>query len=173
MMDTLIIRRAGSEDAGGIAKVHVETWQYAYRGQIPDHFLASLSIPDRTQFWQQILVDPNVLSTTFVAVVNGTIVGFASAGPCRDDDMPTGTGELYAIYVSPEAMGKGAGAALHAASLDYLRELGSLQATLWVLSSNDKSRAWYERKGWAIEGRSKTDTVRDVELHELRYIIEL
>jgi hypothetical protein len=31
-MDNLIIREAELKDAAGIAKVHVETWQSAYRG---------------------------------------------------------------------------------------------------------------------------------------------
>ena len=38
-MDSLIIREAQLKDAAGIAKVQVETWQTAYKGQMPESYL--------------------------------------------------------------------------------------------------------------------------------------
>ena len=42
-MENLQVRPAEAKDALQIAKVHVGTWQFAYRGQMPDSFLNSLS----------------------------------------------------------------------------------------------------------------------------------
>ena len=38
VMENLQIRPAEAKDALQIAKVHVGTWQFAYRGQMPDFF---------------------------------------------------------------------------------------------------------------------------------------
>jgi hypothetical protein len=45
------IRPATAEDAAGIAAVHVRSWQVAYRGQLPDALLDSLSVDQRTRWW--------------------------------------------------------------------------------------------------------------------------
>lgn len=57
--------------------------------------------------------------------------------------------------------------------LEYLKEQGYKKATLWVLTSNEKTRRWYEGKGWKVEGKSKTEHSREFDTHEIRYIIEL
>jgi hypothetical protein len=42
-----MIRQAILEDAEAIAKVHVASWQAAYKGLMPAEFLASLSVERR------------------------------------------------------------------------------------------------------------------------------
>lgn len=171
-MNDFIIRQAELKDAQGIAKVHVETWQCAYRGQIPDSFLNSLSTEKRTNVWEKNLNDPESKAKTFIAKYKGKIIGFGSSGPCRDSDMP-GAGELWAIYVDKNSMGKGIGFALQKVCLEYLKELGFNKATLWVLTTNEKTRKWYETKGWKIEGKTRTDPKEGFVLRETRYIIDL
>jgi GNAT superfamily N-acetyltransferase len=70
-------------------------------------------------------------------------------------------------------MGKGAGSLLLKASLDYLRDSKFTKAILWVLTSNRKTRDWYESKGWKVEGTTTVDIRDGFELHETRYIIDL
>lgn len=172
-MSNFIIRQARVEDAFGIAKVHVGMWQYAYKGQIPDSYLQSLSVANRTKRWQDILSHPEDNSHTLIAVAADTVLGFCSVGHCRDEDMPASVGEVWAIYVDPDSMGKGVGSALMEKGLTYLREQGYTKATLWVLSSNQKTRKWYEKRGWREEGKTKTESSRGFDLHETRYIITL
>jgi ribosomal protein S18 acetylase RimI-like enzyme len=111
-MDTIEIRKAEKSDASGIAKVHIETWQFAYRGVMPDNFLDNLSIEKRTKRWEESLSVPKPESQSYVAVKDNKIIGFCSVGRCRDEDMNEMTGELYAIYVDSNFMNKGAGSAL-------------------------------------------------------------
>jgi L-amino acid N-acyltransferase YncA len=127
-MDAIEIRPAEKSDASGIAKIHVETWQFAYRGLMPECFLDSLSIEKRTKRWEESLSNPTPESQTFVAELNNKIIGFCSVGRCRDKDMDETAGELYAIYVDSNSMNKGAGSALHEKGLRYLREKGYKKA---------------------------------------------
>jgi len=56
-------RIATQADARSIAEVQIETWQVAYRGQVPDEYLESLSIDRRETIWSQILAGSNLPST--------------------------------------------------------------------------------------------------------------
>jgi GNAT superfamily N-acetyltransferase len=151
----------------------VKTWQHAYKGQLPNAYLNSLSIEKRTARWEKNLSDPNSKMTTYVALIDSKIVGFCNVGPNRDDDISSDTGELYAIYIDPRSQGKRVGTQLMERGLDTLRLAGYNKATLWVLTSNEKTRKFYEHKGWRLEGKTKTESKKNVELHETRYIIDL
>ncbi len=58
--------------------------------------------------------------------------------------------------------------------MKLVKEAKYTKAILWVLVSNEKTRNWYESKGWKIDGQTKTvDHSGGFKLHEMRYIIEL
>ena len=80
------VRRATVDDAAGIARVHVAAWREAYAGRMPADFLASLDVERRARGWATILSAGE--SDAFVAERNGEIVGWATAGAGRDDDVP-------------------------------------------------------------------------------------
>lgn len=129
-MGSITIRPAEVLDARSIARVHVEAWRYAYQGQLPDSYLAGLSVEKREQVWRESLNDPKYPFRVFVAVDGEKVVGFTSVCPCRDEDRDALTGELGAIYVDSEYMGKGIGSLLMRSGLDYLKEQGFTAATL-------------------------------------------
>jgi L-amino acid N-acyltransferase YncA len=149
------VRAATPQDSSAVAEVHVDSWQWAYRGQLPDDYLDSLSVDDRLTMWNQRLetTDTGVL----VAVDDdGSVMGFASVGPSRDPDAPEGTGELESIYLVAGAAGTGAGSLLMQEAMDELRRKGFAGATLWVLETNQRARRFYERQGWSWDG-SRSD----------------
>lgn len=172
-MENVVIRNAKVADASGIATVHVKTWQCAYRGQIPDSYLNGLSIEKRTETWKVQLENPKEGTHTFVAENNKTIIGWCTAGKSRDEDASGKTGEVYGIYIAPNFIGKGIGAKLMSRALETLRKDGFENATLWVLTTNDNSKKFYEKKGWQVEGKTKIEKRDDIELHDIRYKIDL
>ena len=172
-MKAPIIREATVTDAEGIAIVHVKTWQYAYKGHMPDALLYALSIEKRTEGWKKLLEAPKEDAHTFVIEVNGQIVGWCAVGKTRDDDVDPEVGELYGIYIHPDFIGKGLGSRLMQHALNTLKKDGYTKATLWVLDSNEKTQQFYKRKGWMIEGKTKIDKRDGFNLHETRYIINL
>src|SRR5262245_25785080 len=141
------LRLATADDARAIAEVHVAGWRWAYRDQLPDELLDDLSVDDREALWAAWFLDPEDRGTVIVACDDDAgVVGFANAGPSRDEDAPGPTGEIRAIYVLQEVQGTGAGARLMHEAERSLREAGFARATLWVLESNDLGRRFYGRK---------------------------
>ena len=162
----MTVRRAEPADARGIAEVHTRTWQAAYRHVFPADVLDSLDAEERVRGWlERIEADMAV----WVAETEDGIVGFVAAGPARTED---DLGELYAIYVLPEAWGSGAASALMAAFKDWLAEEGYNTAMLWVLADNPRARRFYEREGWRADGE-RADTIRGVEVEEALYRLSL
>jgi ribosomal protein S18 acetylase RimI-like enzyme len=135
-------RRANPEDSDSIAEVHVRSWQAAYAGLLDPAFLAGLSIERRAEHWRAALRVAD--STTVVAQV----VAFVSYGACRDEGAPLDRGEIWAIYTSPEAWGKGAGRLLLEEALNALETAGKRDCALWVLSGNSRGLAFYRRAGF-------------------------
>jgi ribosomal protein S18 acetylase RimI-like enzyme len=158
-----MIRQAKVEDASAIAAVHVRTWQAAYEGIVPAEYLAGLSEPEKTAFWeQQLAVNRGV---NLVAVNRGRVVGWVSGGPSRDADLEGGS-EVYAIYVSKEAWGQGVGRRLMKRIEKAISPCSSI--TLWVLRQNERAIGFYRGVGYEFDGAEKTVRFGDVALIEGR-----
>jgi hypothetical protein len=95
----MLVRSAESDDAIAVARVHVHSWQVAYRTLLPGNYLDQLRPEDRAQKYNFSSLDP-LQPRTVVAVDAGVIHGFATTAPARELDMP-GHGELCALYVDP------------------------------------------------------------------------
>lgn len=163
------IRRAGMADSMGIGLAHVRSWQAAYKGLVPQHYLDGLDPVQRVQVWaRQLSEGHQVGQAVLVAEADDEVVGFVSVGPSRDDDA-NGQGEVWAIYLLPDFWGQGVGKALMRAGSESLRGFGFTEATLWVLGTNERARRFYEAVGWAPDGASKRDDSRGFPITEVRY----
>ena len=158
-------RPAELRDAAGIAHVHVDTWRTAYRGLLPDDFLASLNEPAYEDRWRRILEAGS--SRVYVAEEDGDVVGFASGGRERAGELGF-AGELYAIYVLDSAQGRGHGRQLVKAVVEGLREMGLMDMLVWVLRDNPVGRRFYESLG-GIYVRSQPITIGSAQLEEVSY----
>src|SRR5262245_38716123 len=168
--------RLGSEaDAPAVAGIHVRAWRWAYRGLLPDDFLDALgtSLERREAFWRGRFGPEAAEERLWVAEVDGRVVGFSHTRPSQEADATPDTAELTTIYLEPEVVGTGIGRALFTLAVEDLRRRGFRAITLWMLDSNARARRFYEIAGWRPDGAAKTDTVRGVELREVRYRIDL
>jgi ribosomal protein S18 acetylase RimI-like enzyme len=157
-------RDAVPSDAPAIAHVHVETWRGAYAHAFPADYLAALDPARRARFWRETVERGD---DVLVAERDGRVVGFASVGPSPGDD--GARGELYAIYVLPEAWGTGMGRELLTAAVDRLTARGFAEAILWVLEDNPRARRFYEAGGWRADGERRTETIGGIPAGEVRY----
>lgn len=143
----MTVRVATGADAEAIERIRIRGWQTAYRHVFPPEELDLMEL-DWSR-WTARLEGPASDSTTFVAEREGRILGFASIGPSRDE---LDAGELYAIYVDPDAWSSGVGRALIEHAEDRLVEEYD-ELMLWVLDDNPRARRFYERAGWHAEAR--------------------
>jgi GNAT superfamily N-acetyltransferase len=167
----LTLRDATAADRIAVARVHVRSWQAAYRGLLPDELLDGMRPEHRAARYKFGGTGPGV-PTTIVAVAEGSIQGFATLGTARDDDLD-GAGELYAIYLDPTAWSRGWGRTLVAAARDRLSELGYTSAALWVLSGNERAKRFYETDGWSADGLERPIELGGFVADEMRYRREL
>jgi GNAT superfamily N-acetyltransferase len=150
-----------------VARVHVRAWQAAYRGMMPDGYLAGLRPEDRAQRYDFGSLDP-ARPRTLLAVEADTVLGFATTSPARDEDA-VGQGELCALYVEPGCWGRGIGRALAAAARSALYGLGFRRAILWVVAGNARAEQFYRADGWIPDGLHRPRQIWTVTVETARY----
>jgi GNAT superfamily N-acetyltransferase len=142
----VVIRRALVDDAAALAKLHIDCWDDAYTGLVPQRILDERRaiLDERVEHWRDILSGDH---HNLVAEVDGGLEGFAAAGPGRDNDLGDDIDlELYALYVRAAWWGTGLGYLLFEASV------GDRAAYLWVLAENPRAIRFYERQGFRFDG---------------------
>lgn len=142
-MTVVDVRLAGLDDAGAIARIHVETWRTTYAGMLPDDLLIRMSQDGQTRLWQRMLRDGETVLVAEDPAVG--IVGFGSYGPNRSGRGEF-TGEVYTLYVLPDYQGRGLGQGLLGALFAALQREGHETALIWVLATSP-SRFFYEAMG--------------------------
>jgi GNAT superfamily N-acetyltransferase len=151
----------------GIAKVHVDVWNSAYTGIVPQDFLDSRTYENQIPKWQRIVGEAKPRSHVYVAVTEtNEVVGFTSGGESRDAKYPF-DGELYAIYLLTSHQGTGAGRRLFDATINQLIADGFKSMMVWVLEENH-TRKFYEKMGGIACGE-KMEDIGGKPLKELAY----
>jgi ribosomal protein S18 acetylase RimI-like enzyme len=149
------IRRAKPEDASILAKVHVDSWQVAYQGIVPDTFLQGFTYARREKAFREALIANS--EETYLAEDSQGAVGILTIGPCRDTDLDMElTGELWGIYLSPDYWRRGIGTYLASEAERLLKLRGYTAIVLWVLEANVAARRFYEALGFVVDGQLKT-----------------
>jgi GNAT superfamily N-acetyltransferase len=164
----MLLRAAVPSDAFAISRVHVRSWQAAYRGLLPDEYLDGLRAEERAEKYD--FTNPDKYAPhTIVAEVDGLIVGFATTSRSHDASLAD-FGELCALYVDPVYWRKGYGVALVAEARSRLFSLGFENALLWVLKGNVRADRFYRKDGWQPDGIEKSETMWGTQVVELRYL---
>lgn len=153
-MNALPTRPATVDDAPAIAALLVRAWQVAYAGFLPPEVVASQRVEEREPRLRALLEGGEPDHTIHVAEQDGRVVGFVGFGPARENPIrpaPAGAGEVYGLYLDPDAFGSGAGAALLTLAERHLAARFPL-AVLWTFERNARARRFYERQGWVHDG---------------------
>jgi ribosomal protein S18 acetylase RimI-like enzyme len=140
----LEIRAARPTDLHGAALARIASWRTAFTGIVPQDFLDAMAPDAIATSWSASLAAGR--SRLYVAADGERIVGYAGVGPERDG--PADAGELYALYVHPEAWGTGVGRALTDVAVRDLRAAGCTTISLWVMEANERARGFYRHYGF-------------------------
>ncbi len=145
------IRRAMQADAPIMADIHARSWRAAYEGIVSPEGIEQ-AVARQPQRWERLLAQQQ---ESYLALVSGVPAGLIRFGACRDADLPE-AGEIYAIYMAPEFMGKGCGAALMRFALETLRNRGFDTIAVWVLRDNKNAGNFYRHFGFLPDGAVQT-----------------
>ncbi len=151
------IRLASPDDTRTITEVHVDSYKSAYRGIFPEAFLNELSVEQRESSWRDLLAasEPSSKITIVGCGADGRVMGFASGGTERTGQLSC-DGELYAIYLRPDAQRKGLGALLVRQFAHELVARGFGSMAVWVLALNP-ARRFYESLGGKVIGEQQIE----------------
>ena len=166
------VRRARPNDAPAIGMVQATVFREAYAGRVPDE-IVSLFEPDAfARTWRESLAaPPEGVHRLLVACAGEQVVGLAAIGPSQDPDAGSAAGEVTVLAVHPDARRQGHGSRLLNASVDLLAEAGAESVTLWLLTDDERTRAFLTASGFAPDGAFRDrvvspdgDTLREVRL---------
>lgn len=151
----MLIRAAVADDAEALTDLHLDVWEEAYAGLMPDEVFVERRSQRaaRVDRWRTNIATGPISTLVVEGDEPGRLLGFASSGPARDDDPELPTLELSALYVRAGRYGTGLGHQLLETAI------GDSAAYLWVLDGNQRATAFYERQGFRFDGETKVDPV--------------
>jgi GNAT superfamily N-acetyltransferase len=150
------VRPAVVSDADAIGDAHAESWLAAYAEIFDREFLVAAA-ESRRIGWRNVisrmLARPSIL---LVGELEARVVAFGHAAPT---DEP-GTVEVHGFYVHPTAWGSGVATALMA---ELLVDAGPAfdRAMLWTFRDAPRARRFYERVGYTLTGRERSEQLTD------------
>ena len=170
-LDKLIIREATEDDILEVAKLHVDSWNDAYKGIIAQDYLDSMKNNLEKRITR--MKDEFNLRKMIVATINNEIVGFSefvlSNDFSKDLDIDC---ELCGLYVKSAYLKTGIGTKL----FNYVKELfisnNKKTMGLWCLKENKKTIKFYKNKGGTII-KEKKFTLAGKEYTEVAFKYDL
>ena len=139
------LRLAQVNDAPRLAQLHVDTWQAAYRGIVPDAYLAQFTCEKREQAFRRALEAKT--EETYLLEENESVVAILTIGASRDADLDHARcGELWGIYIAPAYWRRGLGKAVMCEGLRRLKRMGATKA--FVGSYSPEAHALYASVGF-------------------------
>ena len=144
------LRSATQSDAPAIARLHANSWRFAYRGALRDQYLDAEADSDRLNLWQDRLGWPAPNQNVFILTDNASLIGFASV---YVDDHPEFGSLLNNLHVADTSLRLGCGtrlmSAVHACCCKHSP---TSPVYLWVVDSNQRAQAFYSRLGAKFRG---------------------
>jgi len=101
----------------------------------------------------------------WVAEMDGVVVGSMATAPTRDADAPSGTWEVFKVYVAQSARRRGLARALYANVLERAQAEGAPELRLWTDTKFVDAHRFYESCGFVLSGEPR-------ELHDLSLTLE-
>jgi GNAT superfamily N-acetyltransferase len=161
------LRPAALGDEAAILAAQAASWRATYAGLLPEAVFPRADDAGRLRFWRDVLLTGTTATRVAVAA-DGGVTGFVSCGPRRGAVLPA-DGEIYALYLRPEAQGHGLGRRLFHAAAHILRGRGAARLGLWVLAANAHGRGFYAHLGGTP--RLRQQSVEDgVRFDEIAYV---
>jgi GNAT superfamily N-acetyltransferase len=161
----MVIRVARGEDAPAMARVIVDTFLSAHRGQLPEVALArrrqewTYEVSERswTRTLHGIAAGTSPRECAYVAEdERGEVVGLATGGPA-EAEFPANTGVIHALFVRESHQRRGLGRRLVQAVATQLADLGMTALVLHCWAANTSACRFYEALGGRVIREREVD----------------
>ena len=149
---TIWIRGAREDDGEAFARLHERCWRVSYAGIADPSWVVDRPFSERVAEWTAHAGGAGLPMWAATVGHGADVIGLVVAGQSRDEGAGERTGEIAALYVDPDWQGRGAGTALLERAVFELRVAFFHRATLWTLEESPRSRAFYEKHGWELDG---------------------
>jgi len=159
------VRVANAGDAAALSRVHAETWEDTYVGQVSDALAHERIAKARARDWAEYgELRTRTGGGVVVLIRDQQVVGFCEFGPTEDaDDDPQRIGHIMRVYVHPLHQGHGGGKLLVESACARLAGDGYDEATLWTLEApTNRAHGFYAHLGWTNEGICNSEQPPDV-----------
>ena len=154
MPDGLTLRLAKMDDAAALGGIAGRAWHLTYRGIVPDPVLDEW-IAGAADNWRGALEHPPTHGQwrPWVAEREGTILGYLTTSPAKDEWLPPpeGAGEVTNLYLEPDAIGTGVGRRLYEHAVGDLHARGFNPLVIWAFRDNSRARRFYEGMGLTVD----------------------
>jgi ribosomal protein S18 acetylase RimI-like enzyme len=147
----MTIRPARREELWEAAVMLNESWRFAYKDIIDTETLASLT--DDKDRHERVLGCYDDGIVPLLLFNNDELLGYSRFGPSQTKGYPD-DGEIAAIYIREDAIGKGYGHALLTCAENELCVQGYERIVIDVLSQNTKAIAFYQSHGYLKVGET-------------------
>ena len=165
----MLLRPANPEDAAFVGAIRVAAWQAAYRGFMPDAYLASLDPSANLDSLRAAVRAETPPFLLRVAEVESQPVAFSILGKPRyaaDQSIA----ELWALNVHPSHWRKGLGQRLVMQARLDAKEQKFAHVELWCIQGNLAAQRLYEACGFQPDGQVRTtSSLTGSPLTELAY----
>jgi GNAT superfamily N-acetyltransferase len=146
------VRRIRADEADSLREIRLRALADTPLAFGSTHAREAAYPPERWQAWARDSA-AGAAQATFLALDGADApVGLAFAVVDADADADAGLARLYSMWVAPEARGRGAGAALVGAVLDWARTAAARTLRTAVTIGNDPAARLYARAGFRDTG---------------------
>lgn len=147
------IDRVQCGDAPILAYIQTESWKAAFKSILaPDVLENSTNLTRAEAMYQRLLT--NKIGNGYLLRVDGNAHCIAWWDASREPDMPD-YAELICIHSLQNRWHKGYGSQMMARVLEDVKASGYSRVMLWVFAENTAARHFYEKHGFAPNGREK------------------
>jgi dihydrofolate reductase/ribosomal protein S18 acetylase RimI-like enzyme len=148
--------------AKALRDLYLATWEATYRSHASESWYAEGLAAHAVRDWGEVVCSQvSRGGGVLTACCDGRIVGLCQYGPTEDDDEdPRRIGHIRRLCVHPARQRAGVGRSLLTAAVECLRRGGAHAATLWVLETDERARAFYAALGWRPDGTRKDPDLR-------------
>src|SRR5262249_47252316 len=163
------VRHAQPGEGVRLSQIFLASGRAAWAGHLPPAGLAVVT--SHPEEWEGLISDPETIC--LVAEHRGEAAALALLRPSTDPDTdPRTVALLDRMYAEPRVWRRGLGKGLLAASMEELRGRGFREVVLWTAHWN-RSRGFYEARGWALDGATREKTFAGATFTEVRYRTEI